>query len=617
MPPPSPSSSPLPVALFALGTRLALLAWAAAAAALLPPYDTSGEAVTAPARAVDTRPWDAPVLAATRHLGHWDGQYYAHLASAPYDELQFYAFFPGLPLALAATRAVVGAPLVRLGLLSDAPATLVAGAVLSVGAFVAAAVALQHLTLLVTRSARAARLAALLFCVGPVGVFSIALYTESLFAALSFAGMAACEVAKAAARGGRTRAAYARLAGAAVAFAAAAATRSNGVLLGGHLALAAAHVWHAVHAGWWAHRGEGEAAAAQPAGSCGSRARRFAGRAAGWLVAVRLTVVGLAAVAAPAVLLQFHAYFAFCEPLQASVSQAGELGADAAPRARLHAAVRRALSVLAAAAGGRPLPTADAPPPPRWAAHAAGGLPWCSAYIGALRSGSWAARLTALPAPYAHVQATHWGVRPWAYFQWRHAPQFALAAPVLALAASAATAAAHRVSAAQLWGVVGAPLRALALPCLRPSPRSRGEGVGKEDGGEGGGAKPGAAPTGATPAGAPETAAAALHALRSPETAAAALPHVGHLAVLAVLAAVAMNVQVATRVLAAGCPALYWHAARLWLAAEVRAEGGGAGRSSARGLAPLPRDFRGWFLLWGVGYSLVGSALFAAFLPWT
>jgi phosphatidylinositol glycan class V len=49
---------------------------------------------------------------------------------------------------------------------------------LNLASFVAAAVLLERLSLMVLRDRRLARAAAMWFCVGPAGVFMSAIYTE-------------------------------------------------------------------------------------------------------------------------------------------------------------------------------------------------------------------------------------------------------------------------------------------------------------------------------------------------------------------------------------------------------------------------------------------------------
>lgn len=177
MAPPTPPRAPVSVATVALASRACLIAWAALTAAALTAYDTSGTLLQPP-RAGDARPLDTAVLALCGHLGNWDGAYFTHLAAGGYAVEQFHAFYPGLPGVLRAVRATLLAPLVRGGLLSAAPAVLLAGVLTSVTAFVAAAVLLEALSAAVLRDARRARLAALLWCLSPAGVFTVAVYTE-------------------------------------------------------------------------------------------------------------------------------------------------------------------------------------------------------------------------------------------------------------------------------------------------------------------------------------------------------------------------------------------------------------------------------------------------------
>lgn len=597
----------IPVVPFALGSRVAIICVGALAAAGFPTYDTSGHDVFRPSRKVaDARPVDNLVLIAVNHLAHWDGQYFSHLAAGAYDELQFYAFFPGLPTAIRCTRALL-APLVAIQLLGDRPAYLLAGVLVSLATFVAAAWMLQRLTLQVTGNMRLANLSALLFCVGPLGVFSVAVYSESLFSALSFTGMSACESALARARTGEVRKAYLCLALATCAFTSAAATRSNGLLLGGYIIYYAMQVWGLVHAGWWeVPQADGSAVTADQAQASQSSFSKaalasFAARAFSWVVQLRVTAVSTFIVLLPSILFQYHAYFSFCGHPVDSGS---------------HRWIHRILTAVTTATGSR-LPPYEGPDE-AWLAHTEA-QPWCDTYHHALTGkssgswGDWVHAVTALPQPYAFVQAKHWGVRPFAYYQLKHAPQFLLAAPMLALAVSCVWAFFTRYRAHQALSDVVHPLRSLLAPCLRPRSSQKpastrpNDATGADDG----------------------SALAALRALRSPPVAMSLLPHVLHLSALSVVALVAMNVQVATRVLGSACPVLYWHAAQLWLQAEEREEAAAGKKDDDRGSSRtqpraagtakqnLRADFRPAYLTWGVSYSLVGAALFSLFLPWT
>lgn len=724
-----------PVAWLALASRLALLAWAALVASVFPAHDAVGHDVLRPP---PPRPGaarlalDALVVRALGHLAHWDGQWLTRVAAHGYDAPQCFAFFPALPWLL---RAGAGAltPLEWVGLLSREAAQLLVGVAVSVAAFVAAAVLLEALTLAVLRDARLARLAALMWCATPVGVFTVAVYTESLFAALSFGGMLACERALARARAGNVRAAYLRAALATACFTGAAATRSNGGLLCGFVAYYLAHVWALVRARWAHHppvplRPLAVALAAAsdassdassdggdvialadppppppPPSTSAARWWSAGGLLLAWLVQLRVTCVSTLIPALPALLLAYAAFFTHC---------------PAPRRTPFHVWVHRLLTAIAALTWSpppAPLPTssdaasgdleAPAPPPPP--------PPWCAAYHHALDSRADGSALSALralvavPGVYAHVQAEHWDVGLLRYWQPKHAAQFLLAAPVLALAASVVVEFVRAYTLQRVVDDVLLPARSLLLPCLRP-PRRRGGGqctaAGKGSGSDGDsgsrcGDSPGVAP--------PEDAATTAALPATPM-----LPHVLHLALLATTALLVLHVQVATRVLGAACPVLYWHAAQLWQRAEASAEavrtkqrddsdaervrvggssspagadsaasaggaggaGGdsgdpadtlppaatrahqrrGAGARAARGLAlaaaaaaaaaavapakvrseaPVASagrmlwalvtrirrrlDIRFWLLAWGLTYSVVGTAAFSLWLPWT
>jgi hypothetical protein len=551
-------------------------------------------------------------------------------------------------------------------------------------------------------------------------------YTESAFAALSFGGMLACERALARARAGSVRAAYLHAALATACFTGAAATRSNGGLLCGFVAYYLAHVWALVRARWAHHppvplRPPAVALAATssdasfeggdvalvdppppppPPPTSAAWWWSAGGLLLAWLVQLRVTCVSTLIPALPALLLAYTAYFAHC---------------PAPRRTPFHAWVHRLLTAIAAltwssppaplptlsdAASGDLVPPAPPSPPP----------PWCAAYHHALDSRADGTALSALralvavPGVYAHVQAEHWDVGLLRYWQPKHATQFLLAAPVLALAASVVVEFVRAYTLQRVVDDVLLPARALLLPCLRP-PRRRGGGqrtaAGKGSGSDGdSGSRCGDSPGVAPPEEDTATAAALL--------ATSMLPHVLHVALLATTALLVLHVQVATRVLGAACPVLHWHAAQLWQRAEASAEaarakqrddseaelvrvggssspagadsagsaggGGGdggdptdtsppaatrthqrrgAGARAARGLALAAAaaaaaavapakarseapvaiagrmlwalvtrirrrlDIRFWLLAWGLTYSVVGTAAFSLWLPWT
>lgn len=176
----------------------------------------------------------------------WDSVWYLEIAGSGYaPDPHRAAFFPLYPLLMR----VLGAPAVLLGV-RPAAADLVAGIAISVVAFVAALWIVHRLAAL-DLGARRAPLAVLLVALFPTALYFSAVYSESLFLALS----AGCLYAG---RCGRWR-----LAG--VLGALASATRSTGVLLLVPLALLHAY------------------------GPCGDRVRRR--RDLAWLALVPLGLV--------------------------------------------------------------------------------------------------------------------------------------------------------------------------------------------------------------------------------------------------------------------------------------------------------------------------------------
>ena len=306
-----PPSPPLSVFTLSLLARGAVLLWVATLAPSLQPFDAShrlppaapaGSLRPAQARCSprEACPWDAPVLSALLPLAHWDGAYFVHLAEAlprgaGYAHESFYAFLPGYPALLALARALLLWPAEALGLLSPRPALLLAGALLGPALCAAAALALERLSLRVLRSRRLARASALAFAVTPGGVFFTALYTEALFALLTFSALALLEGAAARAEDAAARArapppparTLLRLLSAAALLAAASAVRSNGALNAGFVAWAVLRV----------------AAAGARSGGCSSSA--LAACALGGALAALAPLL-------PLPLLQWHAASRFC-----------------------------------------------------------------------------------------------------------------------------------------------------------------------------------------------------------------------------------------------------------------------------------------------------------------
>ncbi|CAB3375438.1 Hypothetical predicted protein [Cloeon dipterum] len=171
----------------AITSRIAILSIQCLASNLLPHHETDVfEAAKSP---LDTpRPLDPVVSFLFGGLMRWDGQYFLHVARHGYTYLNTLAFFPLLPMA-GSFLASLASPLTVL--LSPPLLLLLLFTGLNFYCFVRAALALYDLTaaLMPIRSILPYR-AAVLFCLSPASIFFSAPYSESLFAMLTFSGLA-------------------------------------------------------------------------------------------------------------------------------------------------------------------------------------------------------------------------------------------------------------------------------------------------------------------------------------------------------------------------------------------------------------------------------------------
>jgi len=599
------------VAALACLSRLSVLMLAVASDLLLPDHTPSGALLAS----FDA---DCGAAAVLRPFTRWDSAHFLNVAQHGWRDDWNFAFFPLYPMLLraaAAALAVLGLPL------CPQEQLVLGGVLLSNAAFVAAACCLHALTLEVLRDRDIARRATLLFCLSPASVFFSSLYTESAFALATFGGFLLLE------RGGRALAA-------ALLLCAASALRANGLLnaivVVAHAAIAAA----AASQQPATPRDEGEAGCAS-----GTSSRRARWRAACVPAAYGGVRCGLelALVLAPYAVWAAFGYSRFC--------------------------------ALTAAATATPVRHHDAT-----AASAALATPprWCN---------------DRLPDVYAHVQRVYWNVGPLRYFQLRQLPNFALATPALLLCAAgcAATASALlRAAAAR-----AAAEATVAATINRSSSSSSSSSTDASAGSVSGGADAD------DDADAPPLRSVAWHALRlvlrvpaSNATAASdahahareigtppppppvvafaydeaatgaarAAPYVAHWACLSLLALLVSNVQVTTRLAAAGCPPLYWQLASLLRAADGGGGGGGGGggaggaggagcgsadavggAGAAGGAAGAPcaggagcagagargggalraSSVRRLWSAYVLGFALGGTVLHANFFPWT
>lgn len=483
--------------------------------------------------------------------------------------------------------------------------------------FVAAAILLYYLGVVVMGDTSLAFQGALVFCVNPANVFFSTAYTESLYALLSFAGLLILFSEgrrRRRKRRGEKKPAWTNKGGAgdnmsgeqristwvdalggslsawlaAALLSLATLTRSNGIAGAGVLVLEKLR-WMANDAGLFSSDStEGQcqtgrlgpvdvAADAQAiaearrrgsdgGGECvpGSERHtedRGTSRALprGRLIACACaTVLQAALIVAPYVLVQAYAYRKFCSE-RAGYDDEERLG-------------------FAEDSAGSSQPFADDQL-----------YRWCSWRV---------------PSIYAHVQSAYWGVGALRYYQWKQIPNFLLAMPALLLTAVGAATffSAQRV----------APGDDLPLSPFKGTPdeHPRRQGQGGERRSK------------------RQRPCSVLFALFSrmlkvflgPPV----LPHPGsepftrsgsaalvlQWGFLAVFAALCMNVQVATRFLAAACPPMHW-----WMA-SLLSRANSAGRLDVYSLQyrnPGAKVLR-WYL--GI-YFVIGPVLHANFLPWT
>ncbi|CAG8489473.1 13198_t:CDS:2 [Ambispora gerdemannii] len=121
----------------------------------------------------------------------WDAFYFLHLAEEGYVYEQEHAFFPLFPILVRGIANFIKLfPLISTFIVSyERTVLLVIGVLLSNFFFVAAAVAIYNLSIAIFHNKRFAWITAIFYILSPSCIFMSSLYTESLFAFLSFLGM--------------------------------------------------------------------------------------------------------------------------------------------------------------------------------------------------------------------------------------------------------------------------------------------------------------------------------------------------------------------------------------------------------------------------------------------
>ncbi|KAJ8669116.1 hypothetical protein QAD02_000375 [Eretmocerus hayati] len=119
-------------------------------------------------------------------LTRWDAQYYIHIARYGYTYENTLAFFPLFPLAMrhAAIFLHIEPPILIFN-----NTLVVFGFVINFLCFIKASLIMFDLSEVVFKNPRVAYRAAILFCINPASIFFSAIYSESMFAYLTFYSM--------------------------------------------------------------------------------------------------------------------------------------------------------------------------------------------------------------------------------------------------------------------------------------------------------------------------------------------------------------------------------------------------------------------------------------------
>ena len=130
--------------------------------------------------------WDHIATFVFGGLTRWDAQYFIHIAKYGYTYENTLAFFPLFPMSMKYLAMVLQ---IEPPILNHSNTIVISGFIINFVCFVKAALVLYDLSELVFKDTRIAYRAAILFCINPASIFFTALYTESMFAYLTFYSM--------------------------------------------------------------------------------------------------------------------------------------------------------------------------------------------------------------------------------------------------------------------------------------------------------------------------------------------------------------------------------------------------------------------------------------------
>ncbi|XP_028752518.1 GPI mannosyltransferase 2 isoform X2 [Neltuma alba] len=117
----------------------------------------------------------------------WDSVYFVRIAQCGYEYEQSYAFLPLLPICISFLSRTVFAPLIPL--IGERAVLAVCGYLITNVAFVVAALYFYKLSVSILKDPEVSLVASILFCFNPASIFYSSIYTESLYAFLSFGGL--------------------------------------------------------------------------------------------------------------------------------------------------------------------------------------------------------------------------------------------------------------------------------------------------------------------------------------------------------------------------------------------------------------------------------------------
>ncbi|KAK9664701.1 hypothetical protein RND81_14G062100 [Saponaria officinalis] len=176
---------------YAVWSRILVLGLIILWRSLFSPYDTSASLNPACLNhsALSTPPSVVfpTVAAAIQGSVVWDSVYMIRIAECGYEYEQTYAFFPFLPVLLSLLSQSVLRPLIPL--IGYRAVLALSGYLINNLAFVLAALFFYRLSVVILKDRDVSLRASILFCFNPASIFYSSIYTESLYALLSFGGI--------------------------------------------------------------------------------------------------------------------------------------------------------------------------------------------------------------------------------------------------------------------------------------------------------------------------------------------------------------------------------------------------------------------------------------------